>query len=391
MSFARGPLPEITEYSSKDFYWGVIPQEEMRRFIVKATEEGFEAARANFAFSGRFDYADDFSRADFHMFLPIGEGAAILDLGSGYGNVTIPLSQHYASVTAADGSRELLDISRVRARDLGRKNISFVHIDPLGSGPLPFRDASFDAVILNGVLEWVGLSHKTENPRRIQEFLLSEISRLLRPGGLLYVGIENRWFPGWLGRDPHSKLPYTTILPRWLADWYARRCGIAEGYRTYIYGFRSYLRMFKKYFVAEATLIPYTSYRDPVVIYPHAPEARRFLFSRGYAKNVYTKRWYVFLRALNYIGLQHLFVSSFMFILRKESGQEQEGCLAARLLSATHPEHFRKGDVLIKIASSKDVRIVAIRKGGSEPYGVYTIIRGPAGALQKSSFAAWNS
>lgn len=376
MLTSKKEMPEIAPLASGDFYWGLIPREEMRRFIRQAEKEGFDAARKTFPFSGRFDYADDFSRADFHFFLPLVSNAQILDLGSGFGNITIPLAEHYGHITAADGSRELLEVSRIRARDRGCRNISFAHIDPIGSKPLPFADKSFDAVILNGVLEWTGLSDSTRNPREIHAFVLSEVARILREGGVLYVGIENRWFPGWFQRDPHSKLPWTVILPRFLADWYCRRRGMKDGYRTYIYGWRGYQTLFRKHFLLEATLIPYTSYRDPQVIYPKNREASSYLFKERFGANVYTQKWFRFLSILVWMNQEHRFVSSFMFILRK--GRRSSGTALTRLLRDTHPMTFRSTDTLIKLNSKEGLLIAAIRQGERRPYGTYTCPRSPS-------------
>ena len=53
------------------------------------------------------------------------------------------------------------------------------------SDELPFADGTFDGVLLNEVLEHVANESGT----------LSEIYRVLRPGGYLVVMSPNRWFP----------------------------------------------------------------------------------------------------------------------------------------------------------------------------------------------------
>lgn len=371
---------DIIERATKDFYWGILPREEMQRFVEAAKTQGFEEARKTFPFSIRFDYADDFSRADFNFFLPSPKNAQVLDLGSGFGNVTIPISYHYENVTAVDASRELLEISSIRAAELSRKNITFVHADPLGSSPLPFADDSFDLIILNGVLEWVGLSGEKESPRDIQGFLLEEIRRVLRPGGAVYIGIENRWFPGWVKRDPHSKLPYTVFLPRKLADWYARRHGITSGYRTYIYGYGAYRKLFaERGFSIEKLLIPYTTYRDATVIYPRAKEISAYLFKKGSARTIYTAKWQAFLRILRIFNVEHLMVASFMFVLTPFEGSAASSSLMTRLLALKHPDTFRDTDLLMKVPSgSADTLLVqALRSGAEESYGSYRIVRLP--------------
>jgi hypothetical protein len=103
-----------------------------------------------------------------------------------------------------------------------------------------------DLVVMNGVLEWVA-EGRAGDPGALQEAALRKVVGLLRPGGYLYLGIENRMCAGgFMGYpDPHCGLPFVTILPRPLAQWYARRKG-ASGYRNYLYSSRGYRKLLKK-------------------------------------------------------------------------------------------------------------------------------------------------
>ena len=60
---------------------------------------------------------------------------------------------------------------------------------------LPFKDSSFDSIVMDNVIEHI------ENPKK----LLSEISRVLKVGGVLIIGV-----PGALGflSDPDHKIFY---------------------------------------------------------------------------------------------------------------------------------------------------------------------------------------
>jgi SAM-dependent methyltransferase len=72
------------------------------------------------------------------------------------------------------------------------------HIDIFAdlTRPLPLRDASFDTVLLSDVLEHI------PNP----ESLVTEISRILRPGGSTVIGVP---FMYWLHETPHDFNRYT--------------------------------------------------------------------------------------------------------------------------------------------------------------------------------------
>ena len=46
-------------------------------------------------------------------------------------------------------------------------------------------------------------------------YTISEMRRVLKPGGSIYVGIENRYAYGYfMGAQDHNRLRYTSILPR---------------------------------------------------------------------------------------------------------------------------------------------------------------------------------
>jgi SAM-dependent methyltransferase len=100
----------------------------------------------------------------------LGGARRALDLGCGDGRLTSEL--HAKEIVAADVSRVAL--YRARGR-LGLRGIEFVELDP--DEPLPFADAAFDLVLCVETLEHV----------RDVQLLLSEVRRVLRPGGRLAV------------------------------------------------------------------------------------------------------------------------------------------------------------------------------------------------------------
>nr|MDQ2933239.1 methyltransferase domain-containing protein [bacterium] len=278
--FTSKPLSEkngVKRYTTSDFYWGISPREEIEKFNILGREKGYLAAKDEFKFSGRVDYAENYRRADFHFLLPIKKDAIILDVGSGFGNITIPLAKHHTHVVAVDGSLPLLEYSRVRAESEGLSNIDYIQVDPLENINLPFKPKSFDAIILNGVLEWVGPARTDKSPRDLQLEFLKQLRSLLKDDGILYIGIENRMFPGWLGRDPHSKLKGTTIMPRFLANMYAKRKG-QKDYRTYIYSSIGYIKLLRQSgFPLTKFYYPYTTYREPHYIYSEEKGVRTFI------------------------------------------------------------------------------------------------------------------
>ncbi len=316
ISFVDG----IKRYTDGDYYWGITPREEIEKFIAIAKESGFKNTLKSFKFNSRFDYAENYRRSDFLYYLPDVRNGVVLDIGSGFGNVTIPLSKFCKKIVAADVSMPLLQFSSLRAKEEGCNNIDYVQINPLEKGALPFSDKQFDVIILNGVLEWVGPFNTDKSPRDLQIDFLKSLKPLLKDDGVLYIGIENRLFPGWLRRDPHSKLPFTVIMPRFIANWYARKKG-QSGYRTYIYSKPGYKKILSEAgFVISNFFYAFPSYREPNIIYSSARNVVGYVI-KNILNDVYTKKWAIFSRVSFLFNFYGLFLSSFLMMCSKRRVQ----------------------------------------------------------------------
>jgi ubiquinone/menaquinone biosynthesis C-methylase UbiE len=99
-----------------------------------------------------------------------------LDLGAGDGRLAVELKAH--DITCADVSQVALDRARKRIPEA-----TLVLVQP--DEPLPFEDGVFDMVLCAETLEHV----------RDVQLALSEIRRVLRPGGRLAVTtpLAGRW------------------------------------------------------------------------------------------------------------------------------------------------------------------------------------------------------
>jgi ubiquinone/menaquinone biosynthesis C-methylase UbiE len=104
---------------------------------------------------------------------------AVLDVGAGTGNVSVPLADGDCRVTAIDSSPEMLRHLRQKMVGNNASKISIVERDAQDLSP--WADACFDGATI--LLALFAMSH----PRRA----LSEVVRVLRPGGLL-VATETR-------------------------------------------------------------------------------------------------------------------------------------------------------------------------------------------------------
>lgn len=143
---------------------------------------------------------------------------------------------------------------------------------------LPFPDNYFDLVVCNGVLEWIGMMNSNIPPREAQLSFLREVKRVLSKTGCLYVGIENRFgLPFLLGGKDHSGLPYTSLLPRRVANFAVKKFGYAggiygdkskrikeqKGYYTYTYSIWGYRKLFGQAGFRFKSYWAFTSYNEP--------------------------------------------------------------------------------------------------------------------------------
>ncbi|MGB2630328.1 MAG: class I SAM-dependent methyltransferase, partial [Candidatus Omnitrophota bacterium] len=199
--------------------------------------------------------------------LPSIEKGKVLDVGAGWGTISFSLAKAGYEVVAVDSVEERAVFIDIRRKQEGMDNVQVACASAL---ELPFPAASFDIVILNGVLEWVGLSDLSTSPDKVQKKVLDNCFRLLKPGGVLYLAIENRisltYFMGF--KDPHSGLKFTTLMPRMIANLYSRVKSRTD-YRTYTYTKGGYEKMLRKArFRNIEFFLPLPSYRNFKIIVP---------------------------------------------------------------------------------------------------------------------------
>ena len=136
----------------------------------------------------------------------VGAGHRVLDVGCGNAMHTIKTARRCAFVAGVDRSRESLEVGARTARAEGVANVGLARGDVEES--LPFRTSTFDRVLCGDLLEHV---YKRDH-------VLTEIRRVLKPGGLLLLAVPNRG-TSWKLRleraglfaysDPDHKIEYT--------------------------------------------------------------------------------------------------------------------------------------------------------------------------------------
>ncbi|HEY3388842.1 MAG TPA: class I SAM-dependent methyltransferase [Prolixibacteraceae bacterium] len=137
----------------------------------------------------------------------------ILDLGCGTCAAAITFAKRNAYAVGLDYCTDVDDKGRLKLMagiaNANKENCQ-IHVT-IGDGlMLPFKDKSFDIIICSDVIEHV--------PRPV--VLIKEISRVLKPNGILYLSCPNKFSPVFIIEDPHFGLFGLTLMPRSLAEWY---------------------------------------------------------------------------------------------------------------------------------------------------------------------------
>lgn len=160
-------------------------------------------------------------------------GLRALDVGCSAGFIADELAAAGAITTGVDIDEPGL----ARARERFGERVTF----KMARGDaLPFDDGSMDVVVFNHIYEHV------VDP----EAVVADIHRVLRPGGLLYLGVGHRWQV----IEPHHRLPFLSWLPQGAADRYLRLAGKGEHYYEHYYTPAGLRRLFAAYDVWDYTL-----------------------------------------------------------------------------------------------------------------------------------------
>jgi SAM-dependent methyltransferase len=143
-------------------------------------------------------------------YVQLSEGSRILDLGSGVGNFVVACRQRGLRAFGIEPDR-IGNGSRVTAIQIARRRLAEpVFTNGVGE-KLPFRDACFDFVALDQVMEHVA----------DQMLVLNEAARVVREGGAIYVASPNYW----RFYEPHYKISWLPLMPKVLGRIYLRLRG----------------------------------------------------------------------------------------------------------------------------------------------------------------------
>ena len=256
-------------------YWGFVPQRHFEEVRDVAIKDGWRAGislaieRAGKTPSDSWLFFDSPRRTAFRYLLDVTRDSTVLDIGSG-GPIATTFATIARRVYAIDTTRENLEMVTLRAKQQGLSNVVPVCTDVADVAHLPLPAGSVDVVILNGVIEWLGLGNPEKNPKTLQLEALRKISEVLRPGGTLYLATENRYSGAYFLGQPeeHTYIRWVSLMPRPIASVYHRML-TGKSFRAYTHSRRAMDRMLRATGFCDAkfhSVLP--SYRNLRFILP---------------------------------------------------------------------------------------------------------------------------
>lgn len=126
-------------------------------------------------------------------------GEHVLDIGCGTGRFTVPMAESGAQVSGLDLSQGMLDVLGAKLSDKGLK----ADLRQGDMSRMPFPDNSFDVVTSMLALMHVPLADRPA--------VFREVSRVLKPGGRMLLGVKNGIFERLFTGDRFATVDITDV------------------------------------------------------------------------------------------------------------------------------------------------------------------------------------
>jgi SAM-dependent methyltransferase len=266
----------VLSFAGRSTRLGEFSNEEMHELLSAARELGWRKvleermAKRNRAV---LELILDRRRSSFLSLMPGAVKGVAIDLGCGYGGISLQLARSYREVFAVDSGLERLGFLNVVRQQERIDNILPIHHENITA--LPFPEHCADLIALVGVFEYLPLAYPESPIAEVQQRVLGELARVLKPGGYLYIGTKNRFgWPYLTGASDHNRLRFGPALPRPLADWLTRRL-YGKPYRVVVDSYPAYRRLLREAGFADARFYwPSPGYQFPDRFVPLDGEAR---------------------------------------------------------------------------------------------------------------------
>ena len=240
---------DLIRYSSTGGYWSNLSKDQNDELLSQIDKGSCDETVQNL-FPKLYDVIFSSKRSAGLGLLELKGHEVGVDLGCMWGALSVPLAKRIRHVLAVDQTYESLLFLKKRSSEEKIRNLSLLHAN-LRELELP--EKVFDIVLINGVLEWIpevenivvdeywyGRGHRdsVSNPMKMQKDFLKKVHTTLNVDGKVMLAIENRYdYKMFFGvRDPHVGLPFTTILPRFAANFISKIIR-SRPYLPWIYSF----------------------------------------------------------------------------------------------------------------------------------------------------------
>lgn len=179
------------------------------------------------------------------------QGLSLLDAGGSTGIIDSFLADYFTTVTSIDIDEPAIKEAKTKFK---KQNLEFRFGDATN---IDYPDNSFNVVICSHIYEHVPDAEK----------MMSEIFRILTPGGICYFAASNRlrWY------EPHYNLPLLSVLPRPLAHFYIRLAKKAHYYHElhyYYWGLKKLAQNFILHDYTKKIIDDPVKYRADYMIKP---------------------------------------------------------------------------------------------------------------------------
>src|ERR1700686_968411 len=145
----------IPRFFQPSYYWGEVAQKDAQSFLEEVKLLGWREAATCRLKGDPHLLANVISnqRVSWFPLLGLDADSVALDIGSGHGAITHALSSLVGEVYSLEAIPERVEFTRLRLSQERILNVQQVQGTALD---LPFCDESFDLIVVNGVLEWLG-------------------------------------------------------------------------------------------------------------------------------------------------------------------------------------------------------------------------------------------
>lgn len=266
------------------------------------------------------EYATNLSRVDFKFLIPFNKQSIVLDIGGGHGLIALTLAKSVKQVYTTEKITEQAEFMALRAQQESLTNV-FVSTGGGDTG-LPFKDQSFDLVILNGVFEWIGFETDFKNVGRRQVEMLREIRRVLKTNGQAWVTTKNKYSLSMIvSKNIHNNnLRFITLFPDILINSLSQRLGHAQ-YLSGLKSVKGYRELFaREGFAVDRTWVPVASFRYPTEYID---------FEKGYPLVSYSRVRHLGMLNRIIVGclpwvVKKTMAHSYAFVLRKDGHSSED-------------------------------------------------------------------